>query len=103
MTGRQLDTGTILIDIPMEPIKSTDKVAVDACVASSEPKSNLDAQADRLVNYWMAKGWQVHPVIKEVGSGVNDGRQKFIEWLSDTSRKTEAIVQARQEQTDAAS
>lgn len=98
LTGRQLDTGTILIDLPVEPVKSTDKVVVYARVSSSENKSNLDAQADRLANYCMAKGWQVHQIIKEVGSGVNDGRQKFIELLGDTS-VTKIVVEHKDRAT----
>ena len=33
----------------------------------------------------MAKGWQVHQVVKEVGSGVNDQRPKLIKLLGDSS------------------
>lgn len=98
LTGRQLDTGTILVDLPVDPVKSTDKIVVYARVSSSENKSNLDAQADRLVNYCMAKGWQVHQIIKEVGSGVNDGRQKFIELLGDTS-VTKIVVEHKDRAT----
>lgn len=97
LTGRQLDTGTILIDLPVE-VKSTDRIVVYARVSSSENKSNLDAQADRLVNYCMAKGWQVHQIIKEVGSGVNDGRQKFIELLGDTT-VTKIVVEHKDRAT----
>ena len=45
------------------------KVAVYARVSSAENKSNLDSQAERLVGYCMAKGYQVSNVVKEVGSG----------------------------------
>ena len=46
----------------------------------------------------MAKGWQVHQIIKEVGSGVNDGRQKFIELLGDTS-VTKIVVEHKDRAT----
>lgn len=52
-------------------------VAVYARVSSSENKSNLDTQADRLVSYCNAKGYKVDKVVKEVGSGLNDTRPKL--------------------------
>ena len=64
------------------------KVAVYARVSSSENKSNLESQADRLVGYCAAKGWQVHRIVKEIGSGVNDNRPKFLELLADTAITT---------------
>lgn len=49
-----------------------------ARVSSSDAKDNLDRQADRLVQFCNAKGWQVREVVKEVGSGLNDERKKLI-------------------------
>ena len=54
------------------------KVAIHARVSSSEKKSNLESQAERLIAYCTAKGYQVAKVIKEIGSGVNDSRPKFL-------------------------
>jgi predicted site-specific integrase-resolvase len=82
LKGRQLDTGTILIDEDEDESKPY-RVAVYARVSSSENKSNLDAQADRLVAYCAAKGWQVSRVVKEVDSGINDARPKLLELLED--------------------
>jgi putative resolvase len=88
--GYQTDTGTIIITEQDDNQKSS-KVAVYARVSSSENKSNpsassgqaLDSQADRLTAYCAAKGYQVAKVVKEIGSGVNDNRQKLIDLLSD--------------------
>ena len=35
--------------------------------------------------YCAAKGYQVHQVVKQVGSGVNDSRPKFLKLLADPS------------------
>ena len=61
------------------------KVAVYARVSSSENKNNLDSQAERLVAYCSAKGWQVSQIVKEIGSGVNDSRSKLLKLLKDDS------------------
>jgi predicted site-specific integrase-resolvase len=67
--GKQMDTGTILVteDEPVSLLSR--KVAIYARVSSAENKSNLDTQADRLVSYCAARGYQVAKVVKEVGSG----------------------------------
>jgi putative resolvase len=84
LKGYQAETGTIIIDDQPVETKPT-KIAIYARVSSSENKSNLDSQADRLVAYCVAKGWQVAHVVKEIGSGVNDNRPKFLDLLADTS------------------
>jgi predicted site-specific integrase-resolvase len=45
--------------------------------------SNLDNQAERLVAYSAARGYQVAKVIKEVGSGIYDARPKLLALLED--------------------
>lgn len=81
-----MDTGTILVFEGDEPQASvSQKVAVYARVSSAENKSNLDSQAERLVNYCNAKGYQVSKVVKEIGSGVNDARPKLLALLEDVS------------------
>jgi putative resolvase len=50
------------------------QVAVYARVSAAETRPNLQRQAERLVTYCAAKGYQVHQVVKEIGSGVNDSR-----------------------------
>lgn len=89
--GYQMATDTIIITEPVENAIAQDralrdaKVAVYTRVSAAENKSNLDAQADRLVAYCMAKGYQVALVVKEIGSGVNDSRPKLLRLLTDTS------------------
>jgi putative resolvase len=82
--GYQMPTKTIVIteDEQKSPIE---KVVVYTRVSSSEHKNNLESQADRLVAYCAAKGWQVRAIVKEIGSGVNDSRNKLLKLLADTS------------------
>jgi len=63
------------------------KVAVYARVSSSENKTTLDTQAERLVSYCNARGYRVFKVVKETGSGLNDGRKKLEDLLMDRSIK----------------
>ena len=79
--GYQMDTGTIIITEKDE--ERDQKVAVYARVSSHEMRDNLERQAERLVDYCAAKGWQVSQVVKEVGSGVNDNRKRFMALLAD--------------------
>lgn len=83
IAGKQMDTGTILVleDLPEKPAGT--KVAIYARVSSAENKSNLESQAERLVGYCAAKGYQVSKVVKEIGSGINDSRPKFLALLAD--------------------
>lgn len=82
-----MDTGTILVETDQERAvapKAT-RVAIYARVSSAENKPNLDSQAERLVAYCAAKGYQVSRVVKEIGSGVNDARPKLLALLEDHS------------------
>ncbi len=84
--GKQMDTGTILVFEDEQELSSTSrKVAVYTRVSSAENKSNLDSQAERLISYCAAKGYQVAKVVKEIGSGVNESRPKLLALLEDTS------------------
>ena len=82
LKGYQVETGTIIIE---EDKPVAEKVAIYARVSSSENRDNLISQAERLNGYCMAKGYQIHQIVKEVGSGVNDSRPKFLALLNDTS------------------
>ena len=75
LKGRQLSTGTILID-PNTPVEGA---IVYARVSSAENKSNLESQALRVEQYCIARGYRIVGIVKEVGSGVNDSRKKLIE------------------------
>ncbi|MBF6591748.1 MAG: IS607 family transposase, partial [Ktedonobacterales bacterium] len=84
LPGRQMDTGTILIEPEAAPVgASRQQVAIYARVSSAENNSNLDSQAERLSAYCAARGYQVAKVVKEVGSGVNDARPKLLALLED--------------------
>jgi len=64
IAGKQMDTGTILVlEDPPEKSASA-KVAVYARVSSAENKSNLESQAERLVGYCAARGYQVSGVTR---------------------------------------
>ena len=80
LLGHQVETGTIIITEPllraMAPTPAQ-KVAVYARVSAAENRNNLEAQAQRLIGYCAAKGYQVAAVVKEIGSGVNDTRLKL--------------------------
>lgn len=76
----QLQTGTVVI--PEEfPKQKQEQVVTYARVSSSENKDNLVNQSKRLIDYCNANGWRVDLEIKEVGSGLNDKRQKLLSLL----------------------
>ena len=86
--GRQLDTGTIIVTEDFdEPVEVDVIVVIYARVSANENRPNLDTQAERLAAYCAAKGWKVHKVVKEVGSGINDGRKKLLAILADPTIK----------------
>jgi len=85
--GRRIGLHTIMITEGQEQSATavSQRVAVYARVSSSENKSNLESQAERLVVYCAARGYQVAKVITEIGSGINDARPKLLALLADQS------------------
>ena len=85
--GRRIGLHTIMITEGQEQSATavSQRVAVYARVSSFENQSTLDSQAERLVVYCAARGYQVAKVVKEIGSGVNDARPKLLELLADQS------------------
>ena len=83
--GRRIGPRTIIIteghEGPAPP--SSPHAAIYARVSSAEHQSQLDRQAERLVAYCAARGYQVAQVVKEVGAGVNDARPKLLALLED--------------------
>lgn len=73
----------IIDDIQDELVQTN--VCIYCRVSSSENKVNLDSQADRLIAYANARGYQVGKVVKEVGSGLNGNRPKLVALLKDPS------------------
>ena len=59
------------------------KVAIYARVSSSENKSNLETQKERLISYANAKGYKIEYTVTEIGSGLNDNRPKLLNLLLD--------------------
>jgi putative resolvase len=77
--GQQLESGTIVIMEELNPVEAGEQIAVVyARVSANENRPNLNSQAERLCAYCAAKGWKVHKIVKEVGSGVNDGCKKLL-------------------------
>jgi putative resolvase len=89
--SKQLATGTIVIDDEKLPSKPEHNI-VYARVSSSENKSNLDSQSNRVSQYCNAKGWVVHEVIKECASGLNDTRPKLQKILKE-NKATRIVVE----------
>jgi putative resolvase len=87
LPGQQMDTGTILVETgrDMALVSKPERVAIYARVSSHEQATNLERQAERLVSYCAAKGYQVSRVVKEIASGVNDSRPKLLALLEDQS------------------
>jgi predicted site-specific integrase-resolvase len=85
LPGQQLPSGTIVIFGPAENGEAPHPASavVYARVSVAENRPDLDRQAERLVAYSSAKGYQIAQVVKEVGSGVNDSRPRFLKLLAD--------------------
>jgi len=75
----------IIIEVINENNIDLSKVAIYTRVSSNENRRNLDAQATRLKEYSIARGYQIVEVVKEVGSGVNDNRKKLKKLLESDS------------------
>ncbi len=81
----QLPTGTILVIIRDNNELQKGKIAIYCRVNSSQNKSNLESQKQRLLDYCSAKGYVVDRVVTEIGSGLNDNRKKLESLLLDDS------------------
>jgi putative resolvase len=82
--GQRIGPHTIIITEGQAlPVEKPARVAIYARVSSHEHQANLDRQAERLVAYCAAKGYQVAKVVKEIASGVNDSRPKLLALLED--------------------
>ena len=77
------ETGTIFILNPFKNENNEDnlknKVVLYARVSSSENKTNLESQLERLRLFASAKGYQIVKEIKDIGSGLNDNCSKLNE------------------------
>jgi putative resolvase len=78
----QLPTGTILVhEIPA----ITNNAALYARVSSSDQKTDLNRQLQRLRDYASAKGLHVVQEVYEIGSGLDGSRKKLIKLLENPS------------------
>lgn len=77
----KLPTGTIIIQENSQT--KQDYTVIYARVSSSENKSNLDSQAERVSSFCNAKGWIINEIVKECASGLNDNRPKLQKILQD--------------------
>lgn len=78
------ETGTIKLLNPLykDESDSTGKRAIlYARVSSTTNKKSLNGQIERLENYASAKGYTIVDEVKEIASGLNDHRPKFIKVL----------------------
>jgi putative resolvase len=97
--GYQLPSGTIIVtEGENQNALKTGVVAIYTRVSSHEHRANLERQARRLEDYCAAKGYQVSRVVKEIGSGVNDNRAKFLALLED-QRITTIVVEHKDRAT----
>lgn len=75
-------TGKVIVRLPDEKPVPT-RTVVYCRVSSSQNKSNLETQAERVSAFCNAKGWVIGDVIKEVGSGLNDTRKGLLKVITD--------------------
>ena len=83
--GYQMQTGTIIITESDLRQTAEEKVAIYARVSSEENRANLDSQAESLVAYCNARGYQVEQVVKEIGSPINDNRPELTKLLKNNT------------------
>ena len=89
--AKQLRTGTIIVQDEPEPDGIT---VIYARVSSHDPRSRLDGQVARCLEYANAHGLAVGRTVTEVGSGLNGHRRKRMRLLADPKGKT-IIVEHR--------
>ena len=61
--------------------KKEEKVVIYCRVSSTANKKNLETQKERLISYCIAKGYKIHKIVCEFGSGINDKRPKLQDLL----------------------
>jgi predicted site-specific integrase-resolvase len=85
LKGEQLETGTILVYEEEKVNLKNEKIAIYCRESTIENQVSLDNQEKRISDYCAAKGWTISKIVKEIGSGINDKRPKFLSLLSDIS------------------
>lgn len=72
--------------------KGEEKIVIYCRVSSTVNKTNLTSQRDRLIQYCSAKGYKIHKIIEEFGSGINDKRPK-LQKLLESGDFTKIVVE----------
>lgn len=88
--GYQLPTGTVVITENECCTTKEEYTILYARVSSSENKTNLESQTERLKQFATANGWIINEIVKECASGLNDRRPKLEKILRD--RKVTRLV-----------
>jgi predicted site-specific integrase-resolvase len=94
----QLPTGTIIVPDPEPPTKKETKglnIIYARVSNNSRRHTDLEYQAQRLVEYAMANGYTIDRVIKEVGSGLNDKRKQLDSLLRSDANIKRIIIEHR--------
>lgn len=87
----KLPTGTIIVPNDQN-VNKQPHVVTYARVSSSENKTNLVSQSERLICFCNAKGWQTKENIQEIGSGLNDSRPKLLKILLE-GKATKLVIE----------
>lgn len=75
------ENGKILIPVKELDVIKGQKAALYARVSSNSAKDNLDRQMERLVDFTIRNGYTINHEVKEIGSGMNDSRNKLCKLL----------------------
>ena len=78
---KQLETGTIFVGYG-ESDHTENRAIIYARVSSSDAKTSLTEQQNRLESYAIAKGYTIVKLVSEISSGMNDNRPKLSKILS---------------------
>ena len=78
--ARQTTTGRVVIDVP-KTLKPQCWAVYARVSNSSRRTTDLERQAERLVKWVRQNNSPVGPIIKDVGSGLNDQRPKLLKLL----------------------
>jgi putative resolvase len=81
----QTPSGMVVVRDPHIERIGTGRIALYARVSSADQKSDLERQVQRLRDYAAARGYQVAKEVREIASGLNDSRPKFLKLLADPS------------------
>jgi predicted site-specific integrase-resolvase len=88
--ARQLDNGTILVDV-IPQMSTNPSTVLYARVSSQLRKQEMEYQIKRITDFANARGLVINKIYKEVASGMNDKRKELVKMLE--SKPTTIIVE----------